>query len=78
MSDLLSGYNEISNENLVDPGFVGGAAVGAGRPEPDRAAASYRAIGDEVSSPAIRPASIIRGQPIQCSGAATGSGGACF
>ena len=78
MANLVSGYNEISNENLVDPGFAGGTAVGTGRPELDRAAVSYRAIGDEAPSAAVRSVTILRGQPIQCSGAITGFGGPCF
>jgi len=61
---------------LVDPGFAGGFVVGAGRSEPDTAAASYRAIGDEVPSPAIRSAATLRDQPIQYSGAVTGPGSA--
>ena len=58
VADLANDYNEISNENSVDPGSVGGTSVGTRRSEPDTAAASYRAIGDEVPSPAIRSAAI--------------------
>ena len=71
LANLASGYNGTSNENLGDPGFAGGTAVGAGRPELSRAAASYRAIGDEVPSAAIRSATV-REQPIHDAGANTG------
>ena len=71
MAGPASGYNGISNENLGDPGFAGGAAVGAGRPDLYRAAASYRAIGDEVPSAAVRSAAG-RERPIHDAGAITG------
>ena len=71
MAGPASGYNGISNENLGDDGFVGGTAVGAGRPELYRTAASYRAIGDEVPSAAVRSASV-RERPIHDAGANTG------
>ncbi len=74
VSNLAKGYNGISNENLGDPGFAGGAAVGAGRPEPSRAAAAYRAIGDEVPSAAIRSA-IVGDGPIHGTGAITSRAG---
>ena len=71
MAGPASGYNGISNENLGDPGFAGGAAVGAGRAELYRAAASYRAIGDEVPSAAVRSAAV-RERPIHDAGAIAG------
>lgn len=71
MAGPASGYNGISNENLGDPGFVGGTAVGAGRPDLSRTAASYRAIGDEVPAAAIRSASV-RERPIHDTGAIAG------
>ncbi len=74
MASPASGYNRTSNENLGDPGFVGGTAVGAGRPELYRAAVSYRAIGDEVPSAAIRSASV-RERPIHDTGAIAGCAG---
>jgi hypothetical protein len=77
LGTLASSYNEVSNENLVDPGFDGGFVLGAGRPELDTTATSYRAIGDEVPSAAIRSNTRVGNQPIQCSGAGTGSGDAC-
>ena len=73
LANPASGYNEVSNENLGDPGFAGGTAVGAGRPELSRAAASYRAIGDEVPSAAVRSATV-RERPIHDTSANAGCG----
>ena len=50
--------------------------MGARRPELHTAAASYRAIGDEVPSPADRSAPSLRERPIHYSCDDTGSGAA--
>ena len=75
---LANGYNGISNENLVTPGFDGGTVVGARRPRLHAAAASQRAVGDEVSPAASGPAAILRSWPIRDCGSVTVSRGACF
>jgi len=47
---FASSYNKAPNEILLDSGFGGGIAVGAGRPRRFATATSHRALGDQVSS----------------------------